>query len=118
MSISTGAGGFFSTGGTAIGRAVIKWQEAVHPVTIGEASSPGALTVDSRTIAEVGLCHIMPWVRFNSLLLISVGERMSFLELVGVVDWTAGGGSTETRDELFHGELVRDLMSMKRNRDT
>ena len=42
-----------------------------------------------------------------------VGERASFLRPVGVVDRTAGGGLTETGDELFNGELVRDLMSMR-----
>lgn len=42
-----------------------------------------------------------------------VGERISFLELVGVVDRTMGDGLTETGDELLNGELVRDLMSMR-----
>jgi hypothetical protein len=43
-----------------------------------------------------------------------VGERISFLKLVGVIDRTAGDGLTgETAGELLNGELVRDLISMR-----
>ena len=60
LSIAAGAGGFFSTGRTVIGGAVIERLGATRPVIRGEASSPGALTADSRTIVEVGLCRVMP----------------------------------------------------------
>ena len=42
-----------------------------------------------------------------------VGERASFLELVGVADRTAGDGLRGTGGEVLNGELVRDLMSMR-----
>ena len=42
-----------------------------------------------------------------------VGERISFLKLVGVADCAAGDGLAETGDELLSGELLKDLMSMR-----
>lgn len=113
LSTATGAGGFFSTGGTTIGGAVIERLGVVRPVIAGETPSPEASTVDSRAIVEVGLCRVMPWARLDSLSFMLVGERASFLEPVGVTDRTAGDGPTETVGELLSGELVRDLMSMR-----
>ena len=43
-----------------------------------------------------------------------MGERISFLELVGVSDRTGGGGLTEdTWGVLLSGELLKDLMSIR-----
>lgn len=41
-----------------------------------------------------------------------VGERESFLKLVGLANPTGGGG-LETTGEPLNGELLRDLMSMR-----
>ena len=53
-------------------------------------------------------------MRLDSLSLIFVGKRISFLKFVGVANRTVGDGlREEIAGELFSGELLRDLISMR-----
>lgn len=87
-SIVTDARGF-STEGSASGEAVTERLGAGCPRARGGALSP-VLTVDSETTEYVGLGRVKPWARLDSLSLIFVGGRASFLELVGESDRTGG----------------------------
>ena len=108
------AGGHFSVVGSTCGEVVIERLGGMGPVVMGDTLSPSVVTVDSETTMDVCLGRAKPWVRFASLSLIFVGERMSFLELVGVADRTGGDGLIEdTAGVLLNGELLKDLMSMR-----
>lgn len=100
---------FSSTGGTAMVGSVIERLGAVRPVITGETLSFVTLTVGSEMTVGVGLGRAKPWVRFDSLSLMLVGERVSFLKLAAAAtDRTTGDGLAETV-----GELFRDLISIR-----
>lgn len=107
---SSTAGGFFSTEGTTIAGAVAERLGGVRAVMTGETLSLAVLTVDSVTMVDVGLGRAKPWVRFDSLSLMFVGGRISFLGLAT----TGGDGLTEgIAGEALNGELLSDLISMR-----
>lgn len=114
LSTTRGAGVFLSAGRTTSGEAVTERLGAVRPMITGETFSPSVLTAGSETIVDAGFGRASPWARFDSLSLMFVGERISFLELVGVADRVGGDGLTdETTGVLLNGELLKDLMSMR-----
>ena len=99
-------GGVFSVKERTSGEAVIERVGVLRPVIT-------TLAVDSETMVGVCLGRAKPCARFDNLSLMFVGERMSFLELVGVADRTGGAGLAGTAGELHNGELAKDLMSIR-----